>query len=139
VVLPVLLLILFGILYFGRYESYSSQMTQLAEQGARAGAIDSWPTASYPKLADWVRSLASGELASGSSDVSKLGVTVVCSTSNCSGTNATVTVCLSSRVQFPVLGIQAGTAFQKATMRVENTSGTSPLGSTTSPAGPACS
>jgi Flp pilus assembly protein TadG len=40
IVLPVLMLVILGILYFGRYESYSTQMTQLAEQGARDAAVD---------------------------------------------------------------------------------------------------
>ena len=35
IILPVLILAILGILYFGRYENYANQETQLAEQGVR--------------------------------------------------------------------------------------------------------
>jgi Flp pilus assembly protein TadG len=133
VVLPLLLIIVFGILYFGRYEGYSTQITQLAEQGARDAAVD-YPVPSgtsangtacgTTNIACFIASQASGELAAGSSDVAPVSVFVDCN-SNISGNTAAcsagnnVTVCLQSRVQFPALGLSAGTVYQQATMRIE--------------------
>ena len=144
--LPVLMLIILGILYFGRYESYSTQMTQLAEQGARDAAVDfqvpsgvTWngqacSTSTSQNLACFIGSQATGELASGSSDASKISVTVSCNGSpNCSTTanssgSTDVTVCTQATVQFPFLPIKTGTIYQSATMRVEQ-SGTGNAGS----------
>ena len=146
--LPVLMLIILGILYFGRYESYSTQMTQLAEQGARDAAVDyqvpagtvvgtqncvtgaSAPTLSGTaipnNLACFIASQATGELAgSGSADVQALQVNVQCGTGTAAvcAAGSNVTVCTKATVQFPFLPIKAGTIYQSATMRVE-TAGT---------------
>ena len=137
-VLPVLMLIIVGILYFGRYESYASQMTQLAEQGARDGAVNFAPPNSQ-SLAAYIQSQGTGELAGGSGDVSQLSVSVVCSAgSTCTTASATstVTVCTAATVQVPFLKVKTGTIFQKATMRVEQSGATA---STAGPGPPACS
>jgi Flp pilus assembly protein TadG len=117
--LPVLMLIILGILYFGRYESYSNQMTQLSEVGARDAAVNMTVPTPYASLAAYIAGQATGELAAGSQDVGALSVRVDClAGSSCtSGTN--VVVCLQSAVQFPFLQIKTGTIYQQATMRVE--------------------
>jgi Flp pilus assembly protein TadG len=126
VVLPVLLLIVMGIIFFGRYESYSSQMTQLAEVGARDGAVDFTPASG--NLAAYIQSQATGELAGGSQDVQQLSVRVQCwstattpaPVASCTVTPATtVHVCTQAVVQFPFLPIKASTIAQKATMLAE--------------------
>jgi Flp pilus assembly protein TadG len=133
VVLPVLLLLVMGIIFFGRYESYSSQMTQLAEVGARDAAVNFASTTTcsvsptIPTLACYIASQATGELASGSSDVKQLSVTVDCnpgsSTDSSCSAGENVAVCVQAAVQFPFLPVKTGTIYQAATMRVE-TAGT---------------
>jgi Flp pilus assembly protein TadG len=128
IVLPILMLIILGILYFGRYESYSTQMTQLAEQGARDAAVDYQVTSgSYNgtscstnnSIACFIASQASGELAAGSSDAAQISVNVDCAGGSSCTAGQNVTVCTQSKVQFPFLPIKAGTIYQSATMRVE--------------------
>jgi Flp pilus assembly protein TadG len=139
VVLPVLMLIIMGIIFFGRYESYSNQMTQLAEIGARNAAVDYTPSSGT--LAAYIASQATGELGgAGSQDVSPLTVRVQCYAS--SGSTATsctaggsVKVCTTATVQFPFLSVKAGTIAQRATMLVEQAGESS---STTSASAPAC-
>src|SRR5690349_9141530 len=47
-VAPILFLLVFGILDFGRALNYYNQMTQLAGQGARAAAVDNNPDGTGP-------------------------------------------------------------------------------------------
>lgn len=134
--LPVLMLIILGILYFGRYESYSTQMTQLAEQGARDAAVDyqvpsgttynGTDCTTNNNVACFIASQASGEISGNgnSNGAGQILVKVDClnsnnaSTSTCSTGNSVV-VCTQSTVQFPFLPIKTGTIYQSATMRVE--------------------
>ncbi|MBV9820224.1 MAG: pilus assembly protein [Solirubrobacterales bacterium] len=132
VVLPVLVIIILGILYLGRYEDYSNQMTQLAEQGARYAAVDQYPSTST-NLQAWIESAAQGELNanSGSKDVSALQAYVYCvpSASQCQQASQ-VRVCLVSTMQLWFLSIGRMTVTTPATMRVEATQQTSPSGGT---------
>jgi Flp pilus assembly protein TadG len=137
VVLPILLLIVMGIIFFGRYESYSSQMTQLAEIGARDAAVAYTPASGT--LAAFVAGQATGELASGSPDVQQVSVTIDCNPGNVDATCSSgenVEVCVQATVQFPFLPVKAGTIYQAATMRVE-TQG-SVISQTTGPKPPSC-
>ena len=135
VVLPVLMLLVMGIIYFGRYESYSNQMTQLAEIGAREGAVLGAGTLpnGASSVATYVQAQATGELSgAGSGDVTPLGVRVQCwttaatpaMTSTCTAGSTTVHVCTQTVVKFPFLSIKTGTVSQKASMLVEQTSST---------------
>jgi Flp pilus assembly protein TadG len=134
IVLPILMLLVLGIIFFGRYENDSSQATSLAELGARDAAIDygipysvNGSTAgTYSTLANFIQGQATGEL-TGTSDVSKVGVTIECYTSGApaacptvlSASNpSSVSVCVQSTVQFPFLG-HGSTLMEKATMRIE--------------------
>jgi hypothetical protein len=134
IVLPVLILIILGILYFGRYMEYSNQETQLAEEGVRWAAVDFVPTTAPGctpvTLQCYIQSQTQGELRNGSSDVSS-GVQVYIY----SPTGATYTagqpirVCLVSTVKYPTpVSTLTSTIVQSATMRIEQTNGT-----TTSP------
>jgi Flp pilus assembly protein TadG len=133
VVLPVLMLLVMGIIYFGRYESYSNQMTQLAEVGAREGAVLGASTLpnGATSVATYVQAQATGELSgAGSADVAPLSVRVQCwttgatpaQTSTCTAGSTTVHVCTQAAVQFPFLSIKTGTISQRASMLVEQTS-----------------
>jgi Flp pilus assembly protein TadG len=55
VVVPVLLLIVFGILDFGRAMNYDNDATQLANEGARWAVVNSNPGGSS-SLAGWIKS-----------------------------------------------------------------------------------
>src|ERR1700728_3396049 len=69
VVVPVLMLIIVGILTFGRYENYSNQQTQLASEAARWASVNSNPSTTSQTLQAYVTAQTSGELETGSSDV----------------------------------------------------------------------
>ena len=112
VVLPVLVAIILGIIYFGRAESDSSQQTSLAEQAARYAAVDVNPGSSGQTLQQYVASTATGDLAS------QVGVKLTCSAGACTTptSGATVTACVYSQLNalgfnFPIV--------QRATMRIE--------------------
>ena len=122
VVLPVLVLIIMGILYFGRYMEYSNQMTQLAEEGARWASVD---YESPGTLQTYITSQAQGELLNGSSDVSTPLATYIyypASDVKTGGTDNVVgnaiRVCVVATVKYPFLGLTS-TIEQNATMRVE--------------------
>lgn len=121
-ILPVLLLIIMGILYFGRYENYSNQETQLAGQGARLAAVDVNPTTSHQTLQQYVAAQASAELTNGSSDVtSPVKVYIYLLPS---GQTPAVRVCVVSTVTYPLLlGVARTTQVmaESAAMRVEYT------------------
>jgi Flp pilus assembly protein TadG len=119
IVLPVLILILLGILYFGRYENYSSQETHLAEQAVRWAAIDVNPATSPTSLQTFVQSQASSELRLGDSDVStpaKVYLYYPSGSSNAVGNP--VRACITATVQLPFLGTSAQIV-QSAEMRIE--------------------
>lgn len=59
VVLPLLLLILFGILDFGRAFSYDNSATHLSSEGARWATVDSNPGAPSQTLQQYILSQAS--------------------------------------------------------------------------------
>ncbi|MGH2873356.1 MAG: TadE/TadG family type IV pilus assembly protein [Solirubrobacteraceae bacterium] len=117
IVLPILVAIVMGILYFSRYEDYSNQETQLAEQGARFAAVDHNPSSSL-SLQKYVESLAQPELQYGSNDVSPVQVYIYDPTGSTGAVGDTVRACVVTTLQFP-LGLGSGTLAQTATMRVE--------------------
>jgi Flp pilus assembly protein TadG len=130
VVLPVLLMIILGIIYFGRYEDYSSQATQLAEEGARDAAVNFDPPGT-PTLQQYIFAQAQGELSAGSSDVTTpLRVYVYQPNTSPAQTwtvGQEVRVCVLATVTFPTLiAAPAATIAQTATMRIETAAATNP-------------
>jgi Flp pilus assembly protein TadG len=129
-VLPVLILIILGIIYFGRYENYASQETQLAESGVRWASIG-WVPANYTLPAScaapnntlqcYVRSQAQPELQNGSSDVTQAQVWVYQPlTTNNYQSGQPLRVCVVSTVTFPSpIGSPALKLAESATMRIE--------------------
>lgn len=124
-VLPILIPLILGILYFGRYENYSNQETQLAEMGVRWAAVNNNPGATtnpVQTLQAYIQSQAQPELQAGSPDVAAAVVWIYQP-----GTTATyavgnsVRVCVVTTVKFPtpVVTIQPGPMAQAATMRIE--------------------
>jgi hypothetical protein len=117
-VLPVLILIILGILYFGRYENYSNQETQLAEQGARWAAVNVNPS-STTTLQLFVQGQANPELQAGSTDVTTPAhVYLYYPTGSSNTVGNPVRACVTATVQLPFLGTTQ-TMVQSAEMRIE--------------------
>jgi Flp pilus assembly protein TadG len=131
VVLPVLILIILGILYFGRYEDYANQETQLAEEGVRWAAVDNNPSTSGQTLQQYIISQASAELGNGSTDVTSPAQVWIYQPTSATGyaSGQPIRVCVIATVIFPSpIGQPSTTIAQMATMRIEQvpTSGTNP-------------
>jgi Flp pilus assembly protein TadG len=123
VVLPVLILIILGILYFGRYEDYANQETQLAEEGVRWAAVNYSPSSGT--LQSYIQSQAQPELQSGSSDVSAAKVWIYQPSGATYATGQAVRVCVVTTVSFPTpIGAPSTTIAEAATMRLEQISST---------------
>lgn len=123
VVLPVLILIIVGILTFGRYTNYANQETQMAAEAARWASVNVDPS-STQTLQAYVQSQATGELLNGSSDVtSPVQVYLYYPTGSSNAVGNAVRACVVSTVKLlPLLG--SGTSDQiaeSATMRLEQT------------------
>lgn len=121
VVLPVLILIILGIIYFGRYEDYSNQMTQLAEEGARWAAVNNNPS-STQTLQTYVQSQAQPELQAGSSDVTSAAqIYIYYPTGSSNAVGNQVRVCVVATVKYPFFGVggTSSTMAEAATMRIE--------------------
>jgi uncharacterized protein (UPF0333 family) len=121
VVLPVLMLIIVGILTFGRYVDYSNQQTQFASQAARSAAVNLDPPG-VQTIQTYVRTQATGELLNGSNDVtSPVQVYLYYPTGSSNLVGQPVRACVVSTVSLlPMLG--AGPTLQiteSATMRIE--------------------
>jgi len=131
-----LLPIILGILYFGRYEDYSNQDTSLAEQAARDASVNVNP-GSPGTLQSYILAQAPSELQTASSNVtSPVAVSIYCSASPCNTTAGTtfVTACITAGVSYPGLpGVGPSTIYQKSTMLLAQTPTTwTPTGTATS-------
>jgi len=120
-VLPLLMLILMGILYFGRYESYANDETQLASSAARWASINVNPgSGSSLTLQQYVAKQASPELTNGSSDISAIKVYLYYPSGSTGQTNQAVRACVTNTLNFiPILGLASSTMVQTATMNLE--------------------
>ncbi len=129
IVLPVLLLIILGILYFGRFEDYANQSTQLAEEGARWAAVNFDPPGTQT-LQQYILAQAQPELANGSSDVTKAQVFVYQPTTVPAQTwkvSQQVRVCVVFKMTFPTpVGTPATTVTKSATMMLEQVAASNP-------------
>lgn len=129
VVVTLLMLIVVGILYFGRFLNYTIDETHLANIAARYAAVDSDPacTNNVPgcstSLAQYVKSQADpGELQSGSSDVTqpvKVCITKPTGTSGNQGQPVQATVTSTFSV-IPFLNIGSIPVSETATMMLED-------------------
>jgi Flp pilus assembly protein TadG len=123
-VLPVLLLIIVGIIDFGRYMNYSNQEQQMAAQGARLAAVAYDPTGATT-LQNYIVSQALGGLGTTSGDVTKAAQVFVYyptgSTGNVVG--QPIRTCVVATITVPVeLGVFPPLKLvQTATMRIEQT------------------
>jgi Flp pilus assembly protein TadG len=120
-VLPVLLLIVMGILYFGRYESYANDEQQLASSAARWASINANPgSGSSITLQQYVAQQASPELKNGGGDVTAIKVYLYYPSGSTGQVGQAVRACVTNSLNFiPILGLASSTMLQTATMAVE--------------------
>lgn len=120
VLVPALLVVL-GIVIFGRVMNYNEQATHLVNEAVRYAAVNQVPASANGTLGAWVRSQAdSSELANGTGDVQ--GTPQVClSYPNGSGVGNPVTVSMSFRFHWlPLISsVGSSTITRTATMRIE--------------------
>jgi Flp pilus assembly protein TadG len=121
-VLPVLLLIVMGILWFGRALNYSQDETRLTNVAARYAAVGQVPPdAGSQTLGQWLRSQAdSEELRTGTGNVQ--GLPQVCiAYPNGTGVGSPVQVSMSATFTWlPLLNLGPSSSINgSATMRIE--------------------
>lgn len=128
VVLPVLILIVLGILYFGRFEDYANQETQLAEEGARMAAVNTVPPTTAgcttpTTLACYLQVQAQPELRNGSQTVTTPAqVYIYQPTGATYAVGQAVRVCVVATITFPSpIGTPSTQVAMAATMRIEDT------------------
>jgi Flp pilus assembly protein TadG len=122
VVLPVLLLIVFGILDFGRAMNYENDATHLANEGARFAVVNSNPGGST-SLADWIRAQGdTSEMQNNSTVCVSFPTNAATGTSMQVGDPVQVTVAVNFS-WLPYIGTAVGSASStmtgKALMRLE--------------------
>jgi Flp pilus assembly protein TadG len=127
-VAPLLFLLLFGIIDFGKAMNYWNDETQLAAMGARFAAVSggnnapgNCPDGSTPAtLAAYIQCNAdTGELRNGSTFVSKAAVTITFPTGN-QGIGCPVQVRVSTNYNWlPILGLGSSPMVQTSTQRLE--------------------
>ncbi len=120
-VLPVLLLVVMGILWFGRALNYTQDETRLTNVAARYAAVDQVPPGAGSSLAEWLRSQAdTEELRKGTGNVQ--GLPEVCVTYP-DGTGVGNPVQVSMKATFkwlPLLKLGLSSPITgSATMRIE--------------------
>jgi Flp pilus assembly protein TadG len=126
IVLPVLLLLIQGIIDFGRFLNYTNQESNMAAQGARWAAVDYIPTSGT--LQAYITGQALGGLGSTAGDVTSAAhVYIYYPTGSSNVVGNPIRVCVVASVKLlPMLGSATLKIVQAATMRVEV------LGTTTS-------
>lgn len=121
-VLPVLLLIVMGILWFGRALNYTQDETRLANVAARYAAVDQVPPGANGSLAEWVRSEAdSEELRKGTGDVEGPPKVCIAYPDGKESVGDPVEIRMSATFKWmPLLGLKTSSTIKgSATMRIE--------------------
>jgi Flp pilus assembly protein TadG len=137
IVLPVLLLIILGILYFGRYEEYANQETQMASEAARAAAVNFNPPGTQTIQA-YIQGQAQGELANGSSDITAaVQVFLYTPSGSTFAQGGAVRACVLSTTKYPsqIDGGASAPLVQMATSYIEQTPSNWTVGGTTAGGG----
>jgi hypothetical protein len=120
-ILPVLLLVVMGILWFARALNYTQDETHLANEAARYAAVNSWPGSPSTTLSRYVLGqIDAPELKNGSSDVPKPAEMEICFPSGTSNVGDPVRVTIKSEFHFlPILKLANTPISGSATMRLE--------------------
>jgi Flp pilus assembly protein TadG len=112
-----------GIIFFGLYINYQLDETHLANEAARYAAVGQLPSGCTSTLASCVASQGNGELANGSSSVSKVSVCIANGPGGAGNIGDPVTATVTSTYSFvPILGLAPVTDRESATMRLETSS-----------------
>jgi len=122
IIATVLIVLIAGILYLGRYINYQVDETHLANEAARYAAVGTAvpPGCSQSTLAACIASQANGELLNGSSDVTQVSVCVANGPGGAGAVGDPVTATVTSKYSFvPILNIGTVTDRETATMRLE--------------------
>ena len=132
-VLPIVLVLVMGILWFGRAFNYSIDQTHLANEAARYAAVNANPSTSSSNLNTWILSqIDTGELKSGSSGpgsgVNAPGAQLtICYPNGTSNVGDPVKVTITSTFHFiPILNLANAPITGSATMRIEVPPGSAP-------------
>jgi len=105
-VAPILFLLVFGILDFGRALNYYNQLTQLAGQGARAAAVDQNPDGTGPAAGKSIQTQLATQYANGGI---KNGIQVCIMNASAPAAGQPVTVRAQYQFKFlPLIGIAVG-------------------------------
>ncbi len=129
IVLPILLLLIFGIFYFSLFMNYSNDETHLASEAARFAAVNSNPgSGSGQSLQQYVLSQAPGGLTSTNGDVTSPAKLYLYFPTGSSGSAGdALRACVTATVQFlPLFGLASQKITQTATMRLEQNANWSP-------------
>lgn len=121
-VLPLVLVLIMGILWFGRAFNYSIDQTHLANEAARDAAVNSWPgSTSGTTLQSYILSqVTTGELKSGSTDVPNPAAMNICFPNGTSNVGDPVKITINSTFHFlPILKLANTGISGSATMRIE--------------------
>jgi Flp pilus assembly protein TadG len=121
VVLPMLMLLVVGILTFGRYMDYTQQETQLASEAARSAGVNFNPPGTETIQA-YIAAQATGELLNGSSDVTTpIQVFLYYPTGSSNTVGSSVRACVTATARLlPILGaVTSVQLVETATMRIE--------------------
>jgi Flp pilus assembly protein TadG len=122
VVLPVLLLILFGILYFSTFLNYSTDETHLAAEAVRYAAVNNNPSSSQTLQSYMASQATPGLQATSNMVTSPVKVYLYYPTGSSGAQGTSVRACVTATVAYlPYLGFGSATIAQTATMRVEQT------------------
>lgn len=121
-ILPVLLLIVMGILWFGRALNYTQDETRLSNVAARYAAVDQMPPNAGGSLGNWLRSEAdTEELRKGTGDVEGAPTVCVEYPNHSTAVGEPVKVIMRAAFKWlPLLGLKASSTITgSATMRIE--------------------
>jgi Flp pilus assembly protein TadG len=120
-VLPVLLLVVMGILWFGRALNYTQDETQLANEAARFAAVNNWPGAGSTSLSSYILGqIDTKELKNGSTDVPNPAKMSICFPNGTSNVGDPVKITINSTFHFlPILKLANTNISGSATMRLE--------------------
>lgn len=120
--LPVLLLLVFGIFYFSLFMNYSNDETHLASEAARFAAVNSNPgSGGGQTLQQYVLAQAPGGLTSANGDVTSPAKLYLYFPTGSSGkAGDALRACVTATIKFlPLFGLANQTITQTATMRLE--------------------
>lgn len=108
-----------GVIYLGLYINYQADETHLAAEGARYAAVGQVPTGCSSSLSACIASQAYGELGTGSSDVTKVSVSVCTGPGGAGAVGDPVTVKVASSYKIvPIFNLTIPDT-ESATMRLE--------------------